>query len=253
MKNIIIIAKNTFKEAIRDKILYSILGFALLFIVSTIFFGTISLGEDLKIIRDFGLAGIYLFSIIIAVFIGTSLVYKEIEKRTLFITLSKPVSRTQFILGKFFGLFFSMIVVVALMAIVYLAVVAIKGGGFDYRGLVAISLSLIEIALFIALSILFSTFSTPLASTIYSILLLYIGHSLGMVLKYFTKAGGFLLYLFKGIYYIFPNLEKLNLRNLVVHDAALKGSEISLSILYGIIYSALLLVLAVWSLRKQEL
>lgn len=252
MDKIIVIAKNTFREAIRDKILYSILGFALLYIVSTIFLGTISLGEDIKIIKDFGLAGIYIFSIIIAVFIGTSLVYKEIEKRTLFITLSKPVSRGQFIIGKFLGLFTGMIVVVLLMAAVYLTVVAVKGGGFDYRGLVAIALSLVEIAIFIALSILFSTFSTPLASTIYAVLLLYIGHSLGMVLKYFTKTGGIFMYLFKGIYYLLPNLEKFNIRNLVVHSADLNGSEIGMSILYGVIYSALLLVLAVWSLQKQE-
>ncbi len=253
MKNIFIITKNTFKEAIRDKILYSILGFALLFIISTIFLGTISLGEDIKIIKDFGLAGIYLFSIIIAIFIGTSLVYKEIEKRTLFITLSKPVSRGQFIVGKFLGLFFSMIVVILLMTAVYLTVVAMKGGGFDYRSLVAIALSLVEIAIFIALSILFSTFSTPLASTIYAVLLLYIGHSLGMVLKYFAKAGGILMYLFKVTYYLLPNLDKFNIRNLAVHSANLNGSEIGISILYGVIYSTILLILAVWSLRKQEL
>ena len=75
MKQITTIAKNTIKETIRDRILYAILGFALIFIVSTVFFGSISLGEDIKIIRDFGLAGIYIFSIIIAIFIGTSLVY----------------------------------------------------------------------------------------------------------------------------------------------------------------------------------
>jgi len=253
MKQIIIIAKNTFRETIRDRILYAILGFAILFIVSTIYFGTISLGEDIKIIRDFGLAGIYIFSIIIAVFIGTSLVYKEIEKRTLYIALSKPVTRAQFILGKFFGLFTSLSLVITLMAAVYLIVVAAKGGGFDWRGLIAIAMTLPEIAIFIALSILFSTFSTPLASTIYAILILYIGHSLGLVLKYFNKTGGIGKTIFTGIYYLLPNLEKFNLRNIVVHQAAISWQSIVYGLIYGIIYTTLILILANWSLKKTEL
>jgi len=253
MRNIAIIAKNTLKEVIRDKILYSILGFALLFILSTLFLGSISLGEDLKVIRDLGLAGIYIFSLIIAIFMGTSLIYKEIDKRTLFITLSKPVSRSEFIIGKFFGLFVGLIITVLFMSIIYFLIVAFKGGVFDWRGLISISLSLIEIAIFISLSILFSTFSKPLASTIYSVLILYIGHSLNMVMSHFEKSGGISLYAVKFVYYIFPNLEKFNLRNLVIYDAAISGVEITLSVLYGVIYCIVLLLLAIWSLRKQEL
>jgi len=253
MKNIITIAKSTFRETIRDKILYSILGFALLFIVSTIFFGSISLGEDIKIIRDFGLAGIYIFSIIIAIFVGTSLVYKELEKRTLYITLSKPVSRAQFVVGKFMGLMLCLILVILLMTTVYLIVVAAKGGGFDYRGLIAIIMSLPELAIFVALSILFSTFSTPLASTIYAVIVLYIGHSLELAVKFFTKSGGAGYYIFKALYYILPNLEKFNLRNIAVHQVNLSLSAIIYSLLYGIVYVTILLLLANWSLKKTEL
>lgn len=253
MKSILIIAKNTFKECVRDKILYSILGFALLFIISTIFLGSISLGEDLKIIRDFGLAGIYIFSIIITIFIGTSLVYKEIEKRTLFITLAKPVTRSKFILGKFVGLFLSVTLVTALMLTVYLIVVASRGGGFDWRGLVATTMLLPEIAVFIGLSILFSTFSTPLASTIYAIMVLAIGHSLESTLLYLKKIGGASYYIFQGLYYILPNLEKFNLRNLVVHDSPINSQGIVFALAYGFAYSILLLIVANWSLNKQEL
>lgn len=253
MKNISVIAKNTIRETIRDRILYSILGFAVLFIVSTIFFGSISLGEDLKIIRDFGLAGIYIFSIIIAVFIGTTLIYKEIEKKTLYLALSKPVSRIHFILGKFFGLLASMTMVILLMTIVYLAVVAAKGGGFDWRGLVAVAMSIPEIAIFIALSILFSTFSSPLASTIYAVLLLFIGHSMDTVIKHFDKTGGAGKYIFEVVYYLLPNLEKFNLRNLAVHQIAISWQSIIYAIIYGTVYVALLLILSNWSLSKQEL
>lgn len=252
MKNIITIAKNTFKEAIRDKIIYGILAFAILFIASTVLFGSLSLGEDIKIIRDFGLAGIYLFSVIIAIFMGTSLIYKEIEKKTIYILLSKPVSSTEIILGKFIGLIAALKLVIILMAGVYLTVVGLKGGGFDWRGLVAIVMIIPEIAIFISLSILFSTFSTPFAATIYSVLILVIGHSLNFMLLSVKKSAPAFKYFIETAYYLLPNLEKFNLRNIVVQNSSLNLKEIILSLIYGIIYASIILFLANLSLKKQE-
>ncbi len=253
MKNILTIAKNTFKETIRDKILYGIFAFALLFLLSTIFFGSISLGEDVKVVKDFGLAGIYAFSIIITVFLGTSLIYKEIEKRTLYVILSKPVTIIQFLLGKFFGLFASVSLNILLMTIVHLAVVYFKGGGFDYLSLWSILLLIFEIALFISIAILFSTFSTPLAGAIYSIILLYIGHSLGLLLDYVKNSGALAKFFANVVYYILPNLEKFNIRNSVVHGIHPTGSDIIYPILYSSLYSIILLWLAATSLKKQEI
>lgn len=253
MKNIVTIAKNTFRETIRDRILYVILAFAVLFILSTIFFGSISLGEDIKIIKDFGLAGIYLFSLIITIFLGGSLIYKEIEMRTLYILLSKPVSSLQVVVGKFLGLFVSILLTVIFMTIIYLIVVAAKGGGFDSSALLAILMQLFEIGVFISLMILFSTFATPLASTIYAVLVLYIGHSLDLIIKYVDKNPSSFRPVVVGIYYVLPNLEKFNLRNLVVHDVAISGLSILYAFLYAALYSAILLLLATWSLKKQDL
>ena len=253
MPNILTIAKNTFKETIRDKILYGILAFALLFLLSTILFGSISLGEDIKVVKDLGLAGIYIFSIIITIFLGTSLIYKEIEKRTLYIILSKPVSHLQFILGKFLGLFLSIVLNICLMTVVHLIVVYIKGGGFDALSLWAILLQIFEIGLFISIAILFSTFSTPLAGAIYSIMLLYIGHSLSLLQKYSEKSSVALQYLANAIYYLFPNLEKFNIRNTVVHGITPTAANILYPMLYSVLYTAILLWLANLSLKKQEL
>lgn len=253
MRNIITIARNTFRETIRDRILYVILGFAALFILSTIFFGSISLGEDIKVIKDFGLAGIYLFSLLVTIFIGASLIYKEIEKRTLYVVLSKPVSHFQFIIGKFIGLYLSVFISIALMTAIYLIVVAVKGGGFDAPALIAILLQFFEIAIFVALMILFSTFSTPIASTVYAILILYIGHSLDLILKYAQKHQNFSIYFVKTIYYLLPNLEKFNVRNLVVHHIYPSGASVSYAFLYAALYSAILLILATWKLRREDL
>lgn len=253
MNNIISIAKNTFRETIRDKILYGILAFAFLFLGSTIFFGSISLGEDIKVVKDFGLAGIYIFSVIIAIFLGTSLVYKEIEKKTLYIIFSKPVAIYQFVVGKFFGLWLSITLNVLLMTIVHLIIVKIKGGGFDLIALYAILLLIFELAVFVALTILFSSVTTPLAGTIFSIIILYIGHSLEMLKKYAEKASEAMKIFANTVYYILPNLEKFNLRNSVVHDVTPSSGQIIYPIIYSILYVVVLLWASSLALKKQDL
>lgn len=252
MNNIINIAKNTFKETVRDKILYGILAFALLFLSSTLFLGSISLGEDIKMIKDFGLAGIYAFSIIITIFLGTSLIYKELEKRTVYIILTKPVSTIQFVLGKFLGLWVSITLNVALMTVVHLVLVYVKGGGFDFLSLYAILLLIFELAIFIALTILFSSITTPLAGTLYAIIILYVGHSLDMLKKYAEQASAAFRYFADVVYYLLPNLEKFNIRNSVVHDIAPRTGEIIYPIIYSALYCSILLWLAVISLKKQD-
>jgi len=253
MNNIITIAKNTFKETIRDRILYVILAFAFLFLLSTIMLGSISLGEDIKIIKDLGLAGIYIFSLLITIFLGTSLIYKEIEKRTLYIVLSKPVSKVQFIIGKFVGLWLSIGLNVAIMSLVYVAIVYSKGGGIDFISLWSIFISLFELSIFIGLAILFSTITTPLAGAIYSIIILYIGHSLELLKNYSEKASPISKYLANTAYYLLPNLEKFNLRNTVVHGINPSSAEIIYPIIYSVLYTVVLLWLAIIALKNQDL
>lgn len=253
MKNVITIAQNTFKETIRDKILYVILAFAFLFLLSTTALGTLSLGEDIKVVKDLGLGGIYIFSLIITIFLGTSLIYKEIEKRTLYILLSKPVSRVEFLIGKFFGLWSSVILNVLLMSAVYLTIVAIKGGGVDLVSLWSILLLLFELSIFIALAIVFSTITMPLAGAIYSLIILYIGHSLDMIKNAAEKSSAFFKYLVEIAYYILPNLEKFNLRNSVVHGTTPSFNEIMFPVIYAILYSICLLWIASIALKNQDL
>ena len=253
MNNIWVIAKNTFKETIRDRILYGILGFAVLFLLSTLFFASISLGEDVKMVQDLGLAGIYVFSVIIAIFLGSSLIYKEIEKRTLYIMLSKPVSTAHFIIGKYLGLLLSLLLNLGLMSIIYLAVVLFEKGGFDYLAIWSILLNFFELSIFIALTILFSTLTTPLASTIYSIVVLYIGHSISLVKKAAEKSPQIIKLLADCIYYIFPNLEKFNIRNFIVYGVHPTPSQIIYPLLYSVLFTAILLWLANLLLKKRDL
>lgn len=253
MKNIFVIAKNTFRAAIRDRILHGILVFALLFILFTIFLGSISLGEDLMVIRSIGLAGMYLFGMIITIFLASSLISLEIERRTLYLILSKPVSATELILGKFVGLFAAIALITICMSAVYLGVVWYKGGGFDAASLASIVLQLFETGLFIAITTLFSTFATPFAAAMYGILVLYIGHSLSILLQYVQYRGAALNTAAHIVYYIVPNLEKFNVRNIVVHDMPVSVGMIALAGLYAALYAIVLLYLAKHVLGKKDL
>lgn len=252
MHAIIVIAKNTFKETMRDRILYVILSFALLFIIFTIFLGSISLGEDIRIIKSLGLAGIYLFGMIITIFLGASLLYKEMQQRTLYFVLSKPVSRTEIIVGKFFGLFSSVAFSTLLMTLVYLGVMGFHIRTFDTSSLLAIFLQILEMGIFVALVICFSTFSAPLASTMYAVMTLYIGHSLNLLFEATRKSSWLIAHIIQFLYYIFPNLEKFNIRDHVIYQTPVPFLSVIITVSYALLYIFFLLYLAVLLFRRRE-
>lgn len=251
-KNTFVIADITFREAIRDRILYAVLGFGMLFILSDLFVAKLALG-DFVIIKSFGLAGLYIFGLAITIFLGASIIYKEIERHTLYFVLSKPVSRSDVIVGKFLGLFAAVFLTTLLMTLIYLAVVLYQGGGFDHGGLLAIFFQIAEEGFFIALLVFFSSFTAPLTSTISALMLLFVGHLLNSVLDNARQIGG-LTYRMAGLfYYLLPNLEKFNIRNSVVHGVLSPPSAILLTIAYALLYSVLLLYCAVVLFKKREL
>jgi len=232
--------------------LYGILVFAFVFTTFTLFLGSISLGEDMHVVRSLGLAGIYLFGLLVTVFLATSLVFKELEHKTVYFILSKPVSRWQIVVGKFLGLFASVALSVVGMLAVYWGVVWYQGGGFDVGASVAVLYQLFELALIIALSVFFSTYARPLASVVYVVLFLYIGHSLGLLLLV-AKDSPVVHTLATSVYYILPNLEKFNVRDMVLHGGMPSMETTVVVCVYTIVYVALLLVGASVLLGRREL
>ncbi len=253
LKHSYAIAKNTFKEGVRDKIFYGIVAFAFVFITFTIFLGSISLGENIHIIRSIGLACIYLFGLLSTIFLGVSLIYKELERRTLYFILSKPIARGELVVGKFAGLLASIGVSLAGMLAVYLGVVWYEGGGFDALAILAVWYELLELALLTALTIFFSTFSRPLASIIYAIIFLYVGHSLGLLVSYAARSGGFLVYVSKALYYVLPNLDKFAIRDTIIYSSAPTLFGVVWVMVYALLYTGLLLWLSSRLLAKREL
>lgn len=253
MHPILVIARNTFRAAVRDRILYAFLGFGALYLLFTIFLGALSL-DDTPMIRGFGLAGIYIFGVVIAIFLGSSVLAKEIDERTLYLVLSKPVSRRDVLLGKFFGLLAAVTLTSAIMAVVYLVVVAYQGVGFDAGALLAVFFQLLETSLIIAFSIAISMFATPLSAAIYSSIIVFVGHLLPAALQNARKEGfeGFFMWVLQALYYLFPNLEKFNIRDAVAHSATIAPLEVLFAVCYSALYTTLLLYLAHRVFKKTE-
>lgn len=252
MKNIFLIAKNTFKQMVRDRIFYGVFGFGVIFIASSLLLGSLSLGEDLRITKDFGLAGIYIFSLVLAIFFGSQSINRELEERTYHLVILRPVSSAQFILGKFLGLLFGIGLSALVMQLLYLVVVSLQHGGLDFISFYQFIMLVFEIGVVLSLTLFFSVIGTQLFATILSILLVFIGHSLGLI-KHAADRGGLLI---KGIgdilYYFLPNLEKFNLRNSISYGIRPEHNLIFLALIYSAVLTIVLLSLSHWAVKKHH-
>ena len=247
------IARNTFKEAKRDRILYLLFFFAALGIVAARVLAVLTVGDRVKIIKDVGLASISIFGVLMAILIGTGLVYKEIDKKTIFTLLSKPLHRAEFILGKFLGLVLTLFVMTAAMTLIFLAIVYAHTLKIEGGLLVAVAYIFIELVLITAVAILFSSFSTPILSSLFALAFYLIGHlswGLELIIKKMEAGAGKVLV--QGLYMILPDLENFNFRTEVVHGLPIPPGIYLSSFLYGVCYTAFILGLAVLIFRRRD-
>jgi ABC-type transport system involved in multi-copper enzyme maturation permease subunit len=248
-----VIALNTFKEAIRDRILYLLLFFAALSILFSRVLAFLTVGDRTKIIKDVGLASISLFGALMAILIGTGLVTKEIEKRTIFTLISKPLRRHDFLLGKFFGLVLTLFVMLAGMTVIFLALLFFHTWTIEWRMLAAVFLIFVELVLITAVAIFFSCFSTPILSSLFSLAFYLIGHfawSLDTLLKKIPT--GPARTALRVLYLLLPRLENFNIKTEVVHGLPVARSLFFASTAYGIVYTAFVLGLAVLIFRRRD-
>jgi ABC-type transport system involved in multi-copper enzyme maturation permease subunit len=242
------IAGNTFREAVRDRVLYNLLLFALLLIGGAIFLGELSGGQEAKIIVDLGLSATLLFGVFIAIFVGVGLVYKEIERRTLYAILSKPVSRGRFLFGKYLGLCLTLLVNVLVMgAGVSLALAYVTKGlhPLIFSIWPAIFLIYFELAVITGVALLFSSFSSPALSALLTFLVFIIGH-LSADLKSFASSlgGATARWFFNALYYLLPNLAHYSFITPAAHGQTPAPGSFLLALLYGCVYVAILLTAA---------
>lgn len=253
MKRILTIAMMAFTETVRDKILYSILLFALAMIGSSTLLVTMSVGGEGRIVKNLGLACITLFGLFIAVFIGTSLVSREIERRTIFSLLSKPVRRAEFLVGKFLGLGLTLAVNIGVMAAGLIGLAWALEDHWTPRILLATGFAFLELLILTATAILFSTFSTPTLSAIYTLLVFVIGRLSADLVSFAAQFGGAAL---KAtvlvLYYLLPSLSRFNVTNAVVNDLPLDAGMLALTGLYGILYVTAVLAVAANVFQRRD-
>jgi len=233
------IALNTFREAVRDRILYLLLVFALLLIAVSRSVSHLTVGSERKIVTDLGLSSISIFGILTAVFLGVSLVFKEIDKRTIFTLLANPVPRWQFVVGKYLGLMTVLTVNVALMSVVLALILA---GGPVSALWPAVTLTLIELALITAFALLFSSFTNPILAVVGTLAVYVTGHlTWSFELLKSRVPSGFVTTLSDVLYWVLPNLSLLNVRAEVVHGRPVPPATVAWAALYGLAYAAVVL------------
>lgn len=254
MRNVWIIAKNTFRLEIRSKMLYGILVFALLYIFFELFLSDLVL-KELPMVKSFGLTGIYFFNAIIALFLGTTSFFKDVERKVVYFLLAKPVSRAQFLLGKFLGLCLVLLLTTAILGVGYLGLVGYEKGGFDSLGLLAIFMQYIEMVLFVAFAIFVSTFSSSLLSIVYTSAVFFLGHVVSQLLGDAQQIGvtGVKYFLVQALYYVFPNLEKFDVRDLAIHNVAMPAYSFFAALAYALGYVVLLLAAASGIFERKEI
>lgn len=253
---IVHIASNTFREAVRDRVLYNLIAFALLLSGAAILVGQISTGIEKLVVINLGLTAVSLFGVVIAIFIGIGLVSKEIEKRTLYTILSRPVRRWEFIVGKFFGLAGTLVVNTFFMAIgVFSALfyVAHKFVSSDALIFVALYLIILEFLIICSLALLFSSFSSPLLSAVFAFSMFVIGSFAEDLRGFAGMAHGVARWLATGAAYLVPNLSAFNVISSIAHEQPVAGQLVLQNTLYAFFYAVMALSGAVFIFERRNL
>jgi len=265
MKRILSVAHNTFIEAIRDRILYSLVLFAFLMIISTLVIAGISAEQYNKIVKDLGLTAISIIGILLSIFLGIGLVYKEVERKTVYNIFSKPIKRYEFIAGKYLGLGFTLLIVTAGMTIILFLLVLyteLKHAGlieFYYGGhyfaefFKAIYFEYLEFLIIIGIALLFSSFTTPVLSALFTFFLIAIGRFSSDIRLFAEEVQNpVTAVLAEFLYRVIPNLEKFNVRSEAVYGGSVSMELLLYTTAYALLYSLALLILSIVVFENKE-
>lgn len=247
------IALNTFKEIVRNKFLYVIIIFAFLFIIFSLSLGKLTIGEDQKVITDFWIAMIEIFWLIGVLFVWSQLLFKEIEGKTIFLILSKPIQRYEFILGKFFGFAWVIALITFLQSFLYIIVLLIKSIPLEWLIFYALFFIFLKLLILIAVVLFFSTFISPMLTIIVSIMVYFVGHSFSLILDLVNKAQIAVLQIFvKVLHVLFPPFEALNLKDYIWSFASFSFWYITMNTLYAVLYLVGILFFTILIFNKKK-
>jgi len=250
------IARNAFREAVRDRVLYNLVMFVLLLTAAAIFIGELSGGQERKIIVDLGLSTMLLFGVFISLFVGVGLVYKEIERRTVYAIFSKPVSRGEFLVGKYLGLCLTLLVNVVVMgAGVSLALLYVHRGWDPLVITIwpAILLIYVELMIVTAIALLFSSFSSPALSALLTFFVFIIGHFSADLKSLASSMNSIAArWLFTGLYYLLPNLSNYSFITPAAHGEVPTSANVLLALTYAILYIVVIIATGTLILSRRN-
>ncbi len=260
MGQIYAIAKNTFREAIRDRVLYGFLFFAVCLILFSLVLGQLSFNQEIRAVIDIGMAGVSFFGVLMAIFLSITLLHKEIEKRTLYTVLSKPISRPVYLIGKFFGLVATLLVQLLLMTGVWLIVLRIQGGTPSSGIFIALLLIFFEVVLVISMALFFTSFSRPYLSGLFCLGLFAAGRNADLIGQLAErKSMAWMAPLLDGITAVLPNFYLFYPSGKLVESswASVHGQFVTSgytfsAVGYGALYSAVFLALAIALLGRRD-
>jgi ABC-type transport system involved in multi-copper enzyme maturation permease subunit len=246
------VAANTFRETVRERVLYNLVFFALLMTLSGLLLGRLSIRQDEKIIKDLGLAAMDLFGTLIAVFIGVGLVSKEIERRSLFPLLAKPLTRDEFYLGKFAGLVFTLLVNLSVMtAGLYLTLLA-TGWGFDPELMTAVFPILLGLVMVVAFAMLFSTLTSSALASVFTVGVVLAGRFSDVVRNMREVVPSVPTLLIDLLYLGMPNFRNFDFKDRVVYGEAVPAGVLGWVTLYAAAYVGIVLALGLASFRRRD-
>jgi len=257
MSRVLIVARNTFREAVRDRVLYNLVFFAFLMMASAVIVGQISMDIETVVMISLGLSAISLIGLLIAVFTGVGLVSKEIDKRTLHAVLAKPLQRWEFLIGKFAGLAVTLAVNTAAMAAgLFLALWLVKHSiaRGDVVVLVAVYFILLKLMLVVALAMLFSCFTSPLLAILFTgglyLAGLFVSELRALQITNLTPQ---MQKFFTVISYVLPNFGNYDVMGAAAHGRGIAGMLILNNTLYTMLYCAIVLSAAAVIFSRKDL
>lgn len=266
MRSILLVARAVHRESVRDRVPLTIAGFGVLLVAASYLISQLTAGQDLKIIKDLGLAALNVLGLFIAVFIGIGLVAKEVDRRSIYTLLSKPLTREQFLLGKYLGLVATLAVNLGAMCVAFYGVlfyqdfVAPEGiratwpaPATDPMLMIAVVLIFGELMLVTAVALFFSSFSSPMLSMLLTLGLWVAGH-FNTDLRQFEEVvdSPAVAWIARGAYYLLPNLAPFNIKAEVVHAVPVAASHVWLTLAYAAVYISALLLAAMAIFRRRD-
>jgi ABC-type transport system involved in multi-copper enzyme maturation permease subunit len=249
----LLLAHNTFRESLRDRLLTTLLFFGGIFVAVSVVLAPLTLGQQERIVRDLGLSAIGIFTTLMIVMVGTGLVWREIERKTIYTILAQPVGRAQFILGKFLGLYGTLLVSIAALAALYLVVVALFGGGLGLYLFTAIAMVALEAAIVTAVAILFSSVASPLLSAVFTFLVWVAGHMAHDLKELAAKMGKpFVDVTMELLYVLLPSLHHFHVRNNVLSGTPVTPEQLGWCAAYTGMYCTAVLVIAIAAFSRRD-